>query len=520
MGIFAAATLAALAVRSPAQEPVPEPAASPYQMPAKPKVDPVKANGEIFVGWPKPALAIMFSGEMDGYIEPCGCTGLENQLGGLKRRQTLIRQLEAQGWPLVKIDLGGLTKRVDVQTAIKFRHAVEALVEMGYSAVGIGANELKLNIDAVAGAIMNIDPEKNPIVSANVGIYGLQESLDLGLRKPYRVVTVGGKRIGVTTVLGAGHQAAAKNLSTSDVGYVDPVEALAKIAPELAAEKCELNVLLVHGDPEEAAELSRKFPTLFQIVATAGGAVEPPARGKVIEGSGATLIEAGQKGKYVIVLGFYPGETPSVRYQRVPLDARFADSPEMKARMAAYQQELETMTLDGLGLTGTPHPDGEFVGSETCADCHTKAWEVFEQTPHHHATDTLVNLDPPRHFDPECLSCHVTGWNPQQYLPYKTGFTGLESTPHMMQNGCENCHGPGGDHVKAESGEVEVTQAQRDALRAALRMKIVDNEGNNGDKQQVLGKVVDRCLQCHDDDNSPDFDFQEYWPKVRHEGKD
>ena len=40
--------------------------------------------------------------------------GLENQLGGLKRRHTLIKQLEADGWPLVRLDLGGLTKRVDV----------------------------------------------------------------------------------------------------------------------------------------------------------------------------------------------------------------------------------------------------------------------------------------------------------------------------------------------------------------------------------------------------------------------
>jgi hypothetical protein len=27
-------------------------------------------------------------------------------------------------------------------------------------------------------------------------------------------------------------------------------------------------------------------------------------------------------------------------------------------------------------------------------------------------------------------------------------------------------------------------------------------------------------MQCHDLDNSPDFDFQLYWPHVKHEGKD
>jgi hypothetical protein len=29
-----------------------------------------------------------------------------------------------------------------------------------------------------------------------------------------------------------------------------------------------------------------------------------------------------------------------------------------------------------------------------------------------------------------------------------------------------------------------------------------------------------RCAVCHDLDNSPEFDFKTYWPKVEHHGKD
>jgi hypothetical protein len=482
---------------------------------AKPTVDPIKANGEIFVDWPKPNLAIMISGELDGYIEPCGCAGLENQLGGLKRRHTLIKQLEADGWPLVQVDVGGLVKRRGVQTEIKYRYALESLVELGYDAVALGAKELQLNnIDSVAGALMNLPAERNPVVSANVGVYGMDESVEVGMTKRYRVVEQGGKRIGVTSVLGAKHVAALKGLA--DIATVSSVQALAQVAPELAQQKCDLQILLVHGHPLEAQELSQKFPQ-FQIVATAGGAEEPPKQPKKIEGSGALLIESGKKGMYVIVLGLYD-DPAQVRYQRVPLDSRFADSPEMQAKLTAYQQELETMTLAGLGLRGTTHPDGDFAGSDSCAACHSQAWEVREKTPHAHATDTLVKLDPPRQFDPECLSCHVTGWNPQEYIPYKTGYLGLEETPEMKQNGCENCHGPAAAHVKVESGEVEATEAQQEELREALRMKIGPDEGNKG--AQKLGPVVDNCMECHDIDNSPDFDFQAYWPKVKHEGKD
>jgi len=484
---------------------------------AKPKIDPIKANGEIFVGWPKPEFALVISGELDGYLEPCGCAGLENQMGGLKRRETLLKDLKAQGWPLVNLDMGGLVKRLGVQTEIKYRYALESLVDLGYQGVALGAHELGLgNIDAVSGALMNIDPAKNPVVSANVGIYGLDESVEMGMTARFRVIEAGGQRIGVTSVLGAKHQAALAG--RADIAIISPADGLAQVAPLLAAEKCDLQVLMVHGDPAEATALALQFPQ-FQIVATTGGAEEPPKTPKAIPGSKSLLVEAGHKGMYVIVIGFYADPKTPIRYQRVPLDTRFVEGAAMKEKLVAYQQELETMGLEPLGLKAIAHPDGAFAGSAACADCHSAAWEVFEKTPHAHATDSIVKLDPPRHFDPECLSCHVTGWNPQEYFPYTTGYLGLTETPHMTQNGCENCHGPGADHVKVESGEVDATDQQKETLRAALRMKIIANEGNKDGQSFEEGQVVKNCMRCHDLDNSPDFDFQKYWSAIKHVGK-
>ena len=164
------------------------------------------------------------------------------------------------------------------------------------------------------------------------------------------------------------------------------------------------------------SDLARRFPE-FDFVVTAGGAEEPPSAPQLIEGTKSHLIEVGDKGMYVIVVGLYKNGEPSFRYQRVPLDSRFADSPDMQKMMVDYQHDLETLGLDGLGLKPAAHPTArQFAGSEACADCHTSATEVFLKTPHHHATQTLVDLVPPRHFDPECLSCHVTGWEPQRLL--------------------------------------------------------------------------------------------------------
>jgi len=476
----------------------------------KAAADPVALNGKIFVDWPIPKAALLLSGDMDGYIEPCGCAGLENQKGGLKRRHSLVRQLESQGWPIVSLDVGGLARRTGVQAEIKYRRALESLVKIGYAAVGLGPDDLRLSTDALAYAVANVDPERNPLLSANAGIY----SLESGLTQRYRVAEAGGKRIGVTHVLGAEHVAA---VGRDDLELLDPAAALTQTAPLLADQKCDKQVLLVHGNPREAQQLARQFPQ-FDVVVAAGGAEEPPNRPGTIEGSRALLVETGHKGMYVIVVGLYDDPKTPFRYQRVPLDARFPDSPAMQEQLVAYQKELEQMTLKGLGLTGSSHPEAAFVGSEACADCHAEATAKFLETPHAHATDTLVDLDPPRHFDPECLSCHVTGWNPQEYFPYASGYFGLAETPHLRQNGCENCHGPGSDHVAAESGAEDVGEAEQEARRDATRLRIEEHEGNK--EGQVLGRTVKMCLECHDLDNSPDFDFQQYWRYVEHSEKD
>jgi len=476
------------------------------------KIDPVKANGAIFEGWPKPDVALVFSGEQHGYIEPCGCTGLENQKGGLKRRFTLFQQLREKDWPLVPMDLGGQEKRSGVQAEIKLDFTLRALAMMKYAAVGFGPEDLRLDLLSI---LINLEDATEPLVSANVGII----DFDSGLTKRFKIVDAGGFKIGITSVLGKEGIASLQNVS--DITLLDPEKALAEVMPELRKAGCDQLVLLAHAGPDETKALVQKFPD-FDWAVTAQGVDEPPKEPTKIEGTDAQLIQVGHQGMYVVVVGLYKNGSPPFRYQRVPLDHRFADAPEIHAMHVEYQHQLEQLGWEGLGLKPSPHSSGrKFAGSKVCADCHTAATEVFESTPHFHATDTIVNhVDPPRHFDPECISCHATGWEPQKYFPFESGFLGLKETPDLVGNGCENCHGPAAEHVAAEMGETEATDEELESLRATLRLKVVENEGD--EKGQVFkeGSVVAMCMQCHDLDNSPDFDFQKYWPQVEHHGKD
>ena len=185
--------------------------------------------------------------------------------------------------------------------------------------------------------------------------------------------------------------------------------------------------------------------------------------------------------------------------------------------LAAYQDQLKEAGFDGLGIRPQAYPNGgEFIGSESCAECHENAWKVWkdglEGSPpkHSHAYATLQHPPKrskvPRNFDPECLSCHVVGWNPQKYFPYKSGFTSLESTPELINVGCESCHGPGAAHTAAENGDVELEESEIEKLRKEQVLTLKDAE--------------QKCLECHDLDNSPAFQeegaFERYWEKIKH----
>jgi Cytochrome c554 and c-prime len=512
-GLLVVGALSVYGETAPTSDKPPAAAATPPAAAEKPD-----SPDPIFVGWPKPDMALLFSGQQDGYLEPCGCAGLENQKGGLKRRFTFIKQLRDEGWNVEPMDLGGQAKRFGKQAEMKFEFALRGLIEMGYQAVGFGPQDLTMDVLTLA---INLPADKNPLVSANVGLV----DFDSGFTKRYKIIEAGGMKIGVTSVLGKKQLAALKN--SSDVKLVEPYQAIPEVLPKLLDAHCDHLVLLSYADPAETKDLAQRFKE-FDFVVTANGAEVPPNEPRTITGTKSQLIECGEKAEYVIVIGLYKGGDTPWRYQRVPLDKRYKEAPEMQKLLVDYQHELETLGLEGLGVKSSTNMTGrKFAGSKVCGDCHTQAMAVFEKTPHAHATETLENLKPPRHFDPECLSCHVTGWEPQKFFPYTTGYLNLKDTPDLVGNGCENCHGPAAEHVAVEQGDVKATDKEREDLRAALRLKVVENEGNKngpsvngklGEKQKE-GKVTQMCMECHDLDNSPAFDFQQYWPKVKHHGK-
>ena len=459
--------------------------------------DPVKENGPIFIGWPKPKLAVVITGRLDGYLEPCGCAGKERMKGGLSGRHSFFENLrDTRRWPVVAVDVGGLVKGFGAQAEMKFHTVVvDAMRKMGYDAIGLGKSDLRLPAGELFSEVANTDQVQSPFVSANVALF----SFDLNMTAKQRIVQTAGMKVGITSVLGKKWQ---EEINNPDVEMVDPELALAELVPAMNAQ-CDLLILLAHATMEESIELARKFPD-FDLVVTADGPPEPPREPTKIDRSETLLVEVGEQGTNAIVLGLYDDPASPIRYQRVPLDSRFPKSPEVRLLMEGYQDQLRDAWLDGLGIRPAPHPDketlGQFVGSTKCESCHEESYRVWKKSGHSKAWKTLVELKPPRNYDPECVSCHVIGWHPTHYFPYESGFFTEAETPELINVGCETCHGPGSAHVNAELGSDQ-------ELQEKLRKAAVVTQEESEDRQ---------CMTCHDLDNSPDFDFKTCWPKIEH----
>lgn len=484
----------------------------------------IKENGPLFADWPQPKVALVMTGRQDGYLEPCGCAGLERMKGGMSRRYTMFKTLRASGWPLptkgsaeqqpggsagwpvVGLDVGGIAKGFGKQAELKFQFALLGMRKMEYNAITLGTTDLQLPPEEVLALIAPVNNQKSPFVCGNVALFQFDETL----LPRTQIIKTGFKTLGITSVLGKQYRT---QINNGAIHYVDP-EGLVKAAIPMLKQKFNADylILLAHASKAESIALAEKFPDL-NLVVTSGGEAEPPAQAQKLNGGKTLLIEVGEKGMYAVTVGLFDDPKKPFLYQRVTLDSRFAGSPDMIKLMAAYQDQLKDLGLSGLGIHTLPHPakatSGRFVGTEACKSCHEESYRIWKKTPHSRAFASLKTAVPPRNFDPECISCHVVGWHPTKFFPYESGYLSEKQTPKLLNVGCEDCHGPGELHTNAETNG---TAEEKKKYLKTVAISKEEAADSNSKKQN--------CYSCHDLDNSPDFDFKIYYPIIEHHEKE
>jgi hypothetical protein len=91
---------------------------------------------------------------------------------------------------------------------------------------------------------------------------------------------------------------------------------------------------------------------------------------------------------------------------------------------------------DGTGNSGLT---GQFAGSTSCAQCHSRIHADWAETLHAQAYETLEAIG--QENNEACIGCHVVGFGAAG------GFVDRATTNDLAGVGCENCHGPAADHV-------------------------------------------------------------------------
>lgn len=122
-----------------------------------------------------------------------------------------------------------------------------------------------------------------------------------------------------------------------------------------------------------------------------------------------------------------------------------------------------------------------YVGNDKCIKCHQKAYKKWLSTKHSESYETLE--DEKEEKTTRCIRCHTTGYG------RRSGFIDAENTPYLREVGCETCHGPGKDHIKAPKNK-----------------KMDTIYGITSDCPTCGISVT--CKRCHNMRQDPDFDTQ------------
>lgn len=484
-----------------------------------------------FQGWPKddksalikPEVVLLLSAEGFGYMQPCGCSS--PQFGGLDRRFNFLATLKERGWPVVAVDLGDIAdtgQKAGPQTKLKYTYSMKALKALGYLAIGVGRNETRLNlIEVLAEFALN---EPKPRVLA----YNLQnrEKNFPGMVEGWEVSDgKGGEpKVGVISIVGP---IIAKEMKDPAVKFDAEEQAIPLALKEIQAKKPEVLVLLYQGTVEEAKALAGKFPQ-FQVILCLSREDEPPE--KPIKVESTLIVNVGHKGRYVGLVGVFknPKANPplDLHYQLVRLGPEY-ETPAGKEKGHAILDLLEEYTREVkknnllAHVARTKHliqltsgyESSTYVGSEKCKKCHEDSYKVWKASPHAKAFSTLTTVTKPslRQFDGECVSCHVTGFGIQ------SGFKNEAETAYLLDNGCENCHGPASIHVKNQIKNQ--TDSKLNALMNPHRTMPNETEAQKAKRINLLDQS---CQKCHDIDNDVHWNIEKWtkqhdWGKIFHQ---
>ena len=402
---------------------------------------------------------LLFTGNTQSQLEPCGC--FIGQSGGLPRRAKVISHIRENGFSPILVDLGGIQPS---QLSSMKPHSFKS----DDSSTG---NEVHIRdqhrVQTTLMAMQMMDYDAFFPFEAEIGIVQNKKfdlsftSLDSDLTQgsgSYLIKTIGGKRIAMVTL-----------------DLKDPAK-MASVSGELNSlmsevqEQSDFVVGLSHSPIEVNRALAREYPSFSAILS--------PSEGETERVGDVLLAYCSSKGKTLGALMLSDGVGDiSSKIQQIALTESVSDDPDVRKLLDDFYHQVATdhqfQIISHRLFSSEPLEQDDrnsYIGSQACQECHQEEFSQWSHSSHATAFNTLRTLG--MEYYPECITCHVTGSG------YPSGYQiGNTERSHLVDVGCETCHGPGRQHAYTPL------------------------------KENIRGQVPEKiCMECHTPEHSPGFD--------------
>ncbi len=406
-------------------------------------------------------ITLVYSGNLDGELEPCGCSEGGNK-GGIKRRAQKIDELREQDPHLFLISAGGLISSEVPQDKLKAEYILKGLEALDYDAIGVQWRDLAYGADFLKRSRL-------PLILSN------QKS-----KVFYGKNSVKRNHVNVSFFSWLDpdsdpqqNQAMGSSLASSDTKPLAEALAAAKkrhhltiLSTTLTAVQAQkqlplenVDILILKAKYEHVGEPQKINHAL---------ALTPGSRGMRL-------------GKLQLAVDKH-GNIKNWQHEIIPLPPKVKDAERMQAWYDEYNAKVKADYEKRVAIRKKlEQGKSPFAGEAVCQNCHKAEHDKWFDTRHAEAFYALQDVN--KAFDPECIQCHTVGFNTEG------GFIDPAITENLMHVQCENCHGPAKEHADS-GGKIKTANAS------------------------WLPEQM--CRQCHVQKHSPDFKFKVYWPKIAH----
>lgn len=436
-------------------------------------------------------VQLFFTANRQGEIEPCHCT--TNQIGGLSRLHNYLENAKAS--------FKGETFFVDSgDTFFSLPQFPDALKERELSKAKLIASVYKKwKVDYVLFGERDLalgTPALSKILQETGAAFPPPD-----VSQAVRLLQKGKIKMGLVAALKA--------------------DSIDKKITELRDKKTDLIVVLSHLGIEEDKKIADRNENILIVGShSLGGGEAPLFIGKSV------IVETKEEGKNIGRAVFSGPMVNDAKYEFVDLDKSFEKDNEISKMLLAHIEKEKKVVVERDHKKKPNTPSNTFVANPfLCKQCHEEQFNFWKDTKHASAYSVLYAKN--QHFDPDCISCHVLGFEKAEGFQkiseplVVTGKT-TSKTPFVetiMQTVFASKQEPIDSREQPEKHKklhekylatVEKLIKQKKLQKIYMGVQCEHCHGNRSEHVATVKRgdktiVPQTCLTCHRAPNAPEF---------------